>query len=101
MSTIEKGTAPIEAVERFAGMTPGEFETEVEKSLSVVQEITAKVSELVESSHLTPLQGLGIIGCATSQVYATWAFHGQPTLVDALAIVRGSGGFGSGSGSNN
>lgn len=102
MSVSEQGTTHAPTLEKFAQMDSRQFREVTSQYQQAISQLTENVTELVDQGWITSLQGLGIIGCATSQVYATFAFHGQPSLADVWAkVTNGSSGSSQGRSTSN
>lgn len=74
-------------VERFAQMTPDQFITEVESLWQAGYKVVETIQQLVRDEEISPIQGLGIIGCTTSQLYAYNAFHGDASPADLVSAL--------------
>lgn len=78
-------------VEKFTNLDAGDFRGEVQQlwdALDIYRETTVN---LVTDRKITPVQGCGILACASGQLFGYQAFHGQTTpseLISALSSSR-------------
>lgn len=91
MTTTQTRTSnPAQSVvAKYASLAPREFDGQIESNWQALESIKDNVKQLVSQDQLTPLQGIGIMACATSQVFGYQAFHGQPTLADVWQFSNG------------
>jgi hypothetical protein len=80
-------TATKSIVERYAHTSPGDFRKRIERSWVALDAVKETVVDQVESDNLSPLEGVGVIGCAAAQIFGYNAFHGQTTPADLVASV--------------
>lgn len=73
--------------ERFSGLDGTEFREQILELWDSGRKIVDTVIDQVENGPVTPLQGLGVIGCVTSQLYGYNAFHGEPSSADMLTAL--------------
>lgn len=77
-------------VQRFQNLSAGEFHQQIDDLQTSQQRVIDTVKTLVEEEMISPLQGVGIIGCAASQLYGVQAFHGQPSYADLWTLSKSS-----------
>lgn len=77
-------------VEKFQNLSNSEFHAEVDELQRSQQRVVDTVKSLIEEDMITPLQGVGIIGCAASQLFGVQAFHGQPSYADLWSLTQTS-----------
>lgn len=74
-------------VEEYANVESGQFGPRLERSWIALEQIKNQVTQLVEDESLSPLEGVGIVACASAQVFGYAAFHGQATPADLYTTL--------------
>lgn len=85
MSTLTSPGASI--IDQYTHLDPSDFDRAIEQPWKALDQIRQTVKQSVEQGNMTPLHGVGILACASGQLFGYAAFHQQPTLVDLAAIV--------------
>lgn len=80
------GNPAFGVIDTYASISPGQFESNVDKNWSALEAIKDQVTQSVTRGEMTPLQGVGILACTTAQLFGYQAFHGQPSLTETLSV---------------
>jgi hypothetical protein len=80
-------TPSMSVVERFAKVSSGDFEHEVERIWDGIETVRESVVEAVRAERLTPIEGISILACTTGQLFGYQAFHGQPQPAELLPYL--------------
>lgn len=80
-------TATRTIVEKYSQIGAGDFRNRLDQSWTALEQLKEQVSDLVESQNLTPVEGVGIIGCVAAQMFGYQAFHGQATPADLYSTL--------------
>lgn len=78
-------------VERWSNVSPSQFSNELQNEWKAADTLRQTVTTLVENEQITPQQGIGILACATGQIFGYQAFHGSPSVADLFSYMDGQG----------
>jgi len=85
MATATRTTSPsVSVMERYVDVDPSRFTDELDKDWSFLQSQKELVQEGVRDGTLAPITAIGIMACASAQLFAYAAFHGQPTSAELI-----------------